>query len=333
MAAQQADFVNVRGQNFARGNVQVVLHQVDLLESDPQQAADPQNKQRDRCRHQHRNIDVADFVPAAGPVDRGRLIQARIDRGQRGDVNDAVPSDVLPHVRPDIDAAEPSGRADQIGRIPAEQFVQIADQAGARGEQDQHQPDHDDRGDKVRHVRDRLEKPAEPVCPHLIHHQRQYDRNRKRSDAVQADNDGVLNGRRKLIRMEKFLEMLEPHPWTAVNAQRRAVILERDQHAVHRFVREQQRQHHRGQQQQIQSLVSFDSSERPPKPPCAGFHDIPSFSIVCSEARLPSVRRLQRLKYNFAPCAFTGPEPGGNRTFAAGLLRPSAWIPAVDERE
>ena len=67
MAAQHPDFVHIRGDDLAGGNIETVLHEINLLEADAKQAPDPQNEQGYDRWHQHRDVDEPDFCHLLAP--------------------------------------------------------------------------------------------------------------------------------------------------------------------------------------------------------------------------------------------------------------------------
>ena len=69
-------------------------------------------------------------LPAVGAVDAGGLVQAGVDGGQGGEVDDHGESGVLPDVAQDVDGPEPALLVHEVDRGPARQADEVVDQEG-----------------------------------------------------------------------------------------------------------------------------------------------------------------------------------------------------------
>ena len=95
-----------------------------------------------------------------------------------------------------------------------------------------------------------LKGPAEAHGGDLVDHQRQNDGDGEpHRQTVQAQPKGIADGGLALIGVEEALKILKQRvrPRAAQNTQRVFVVFERDYHAVHGLVGEQNQQHQRGQ--------------------------------------------------------------------------------------
>ena len=79
------------------------------------------------------------LIPAAPTLDNyvrvlsdGRFMQCRIDRCERGQINDAAKTDVLPYFRPDINRFEIGRVGHEMDRIHPEHAEQKIERTGSR---------------------------------------------------------------------------------------------------------------------------------------------------------------------------------------------------------
>ena len=172
---------------------------------------------------------------------------------------------MLPYIRPDIDAGEAGGAGHDVGRVLAQQPVESAHQSAGGRKPDEQKAHHDHRGNEMRQIQNGLKRAAEAHGGDLVDHQRQNDGNREPyRQTIQAQPKGIADGRLALIGIEKALKIFEQRlrPRASQNAQRILVVLERDHHAVHGLVGEQDQQHQGRQKQQIQTPIPADSFPR-----------------------------------------------------------------------
>ena len=192
-----------------------------------------------------------------------RLGQLRIHGGQRGDIHDGIPADVLPGLRPYIDAGEGARAAHQIPRPDSGHGADLRNEAGGGGKEHDNHAAHDHGRDKMRQIGGNLEKLLESPGVHLIAHQRQKNRQRKRHrDGVQADNQRVGDRVGEHVGVEIPLEVFQPCPGTAPDAHRRPEVLERDDYAVHGQIGEADKDHHGRKHQQIKAPVPSGSGQK-----------------------------------------------------------------------
>ncbi len=190
------------------------------------------------------------------PIYLRRLMQLRINTGQRRQINDRAPSHRLPDAGPDIDRLEPAGLGHEEDRITAEQLDHLVDQPCGRGQEDQDHPDEHNGGQEVRCISNRLHEPFEMFLPHLVDHQRQNNRSREPyCQLIQADADRILNQAPKEIAVEKPLEMIESDPGASPNSLSGNKIFERNLQSVHRNVLEDNKIRDCGRNQDIQLPV------------------------------------------------------------------------------
>ena len=113
MAIDNTDFVGVCGDDFGGRHVQRILHQIDLVEAHVEHGAHVHDEQDRTCRHDRRNIDVANQLQTACTVDLRRLVQRCVHTGERSQVDDGVPTNMLPDFGDPIDRGDGAGGAHQ----------------------------------------------------------------------------------------------------------------------------------------------------------------------------------------------------------------------------
>ena len=92
---------------------------------------------------------------------------------------------------------------------------------------------------EVGHVDSRLGKALEALAVQLIEQDGKQHRNRKaEKQAVQIEQNGILEHTPAVIRIEECTKMLQAHPLTAGNAEGGLVIAEGNLHTVHREIAE-----------------------------------------------------------------------------------------------
>ena len=108
-------------------------------------------------------------LPTACAVDLGSLIQLHIHAGQRRQIDDGAVAGLLPDILADDQRGKELGVAEQVGRIRAEDLGQhMVDGAVRGGEHLESQRRHNDDGDKVGDVDQRLRRALEPFAAQLI---------------------------------------------------------------------------------------------------------------------------------------------------------------------
>ena len=120
-----------------------------------------------------------------------------------------------------------------------------------------------------------LEKLFEFLCPNLIAHQRQRDRQREgNQNRVKADDNRIPDCESELIGIEILNEVIQSHPFAAPDSFCRSKILKRNNHSVHRIVGKQQENNDGRQHQQIQRPAFLHTGD---KALLVFSHIIPSF--------------------------------------------------------
>ncbi|MFI6674123.1 hypothetical protein [Kribbella sp. NPDC050470] len=124
------------------------------------------------------------FAPSTRAVDPCRVVQRRVDRGQRGQVDDQLEAGFLPDRRPDEQRTEQLRRPHEQDRLTAEQGDEVVDQPRSWREEDVHHPDHHDGGDERGGVEDAADEVAQPALAEVVHHQGQQHRHREGDQQV-----------------------------------------------------------------------------------------------------------------------------------------------------
>ena len=124
-----------------------------------------------------------------------------------------------------------------------------------RQELDDHAAHHH-RGDEVGGVGDELHRLLEAPRLAVVERDRQDDRHREPGhQRVGADADGVAHDALELERLEEGDEVVEADPLAAPDAERGAVLLERQLRPVHRHVVEDDQVHQRQRHQHVELPV------------------------------------------------------------------------------
>ena len=182
---------------------QRVVEVEDLVESGLQDIPDPQQEQDDDDVRDRRQGDVPHALHSPRAIDLGRLVQIWIDAGDRRQVDDRSPTDVLPDHGGDDDRQERVHLLQEQPRLGAENADCAVDDA-VHGPHDA--ADHDP-GHEVRQVADGLERLLPGDLAHLVEQQGEYDRTRKADrDLQEADADRVPQHLVELLGGEQPLE-------------------------------------------------------------------------------------------------------------------------------
>ncbi len=212
------------------------VHEQHLLAADAHHRTHVQNEHNDDGRHHSRNRNMEHLLEAPGSVDLGRFIQGRIDRGDRGQVDNGAPAQPLPDAGAYEQRPEPARLRHERNAVDAQKPKQLINQSVPRQEIEHHSH-HDDNRDEMRQIRDRLHRALEDAAPNLVQQQGQYYRRGKsKQQLVHIDQDRIAKQTAEVVAVEKILEMIEADPLAAPDAVRDAVIFESHQQAVHRSV-------------------------------------------------------------------------------------------------
>ena len=79
MVGQNTDAVGIGGDDFRGRDIQRVLHQPDLFETDTQHRAHVQDQKDSRGRQDGRDIDVSNQLHSPGTVDFRSLVKRGVD--------------------------------------------------------------------------------------------------------------------------------------------------------------------------------------------------------------------------------------------------------------
>ena len=187
LAVNNTDLVGVGRDDLGGRHIQRILHQVDLVETHVEHGTHVHDEQDRAGRHDRRQVDVTDQLQTAGAIDLRGLVQRGVHTGERGQVDDGVPADVLPDFGDPVDGGDGAGGAHQ--RFVAEEAAQ---DAGARGQEDVEHRDDDHHGDEVGHVGDGLYEALDFLGADLVDEQGQNDREDEAHDQrPQGDANGV----------------------------------------------------------------------------------------------------------------------------------------------
>ena len=108
-------------------------------------------------------------LPTACAVNLGSLIQLYIHAGQRRQIDDGAVAGLFPDILADDQRGEQLGVAEQVGRLGTENLCQnVVDGTVGGGEHLESQRRHNDDGDKVGDVDQRLRCALEPFAAQLI---------------------------------------------------------------------------------------------------------------------------------------------------------------------
>lgn len=152
LVVYKAYLVNVGGDNFRRVNVEVVLHQVDLLIAYIHDVAAAHNEQDDHRRHNGGYVNMPDALKNVRAVDGGGLMQLGAHAGQRRNVDNGAVAHALPDARPNVHVGEQVRNAHEVDRLATARLDDGVDKAGAGREEQVHHSYQNDGGDEVGHV-------------------------------------------------------------------------------------------------------------------------------------------------------------------------------------
>src|SRR5699024_10127273 len=154
-AAAQADAVDIGGQHVAGGEDVVVVQVVELVEVGGEQAGDVQDQHDDDGRHDGRDGDLGQKLPAVGPIHPGRLVQRGVDRRHGGQIHDGPVACVLDQSRNDHDPPEqvrPGHEVDGLKPHGCDDLIDNASHISAGGgvlQKYLHQAGHDHPGQEI----------------------------------------------------------------------------------------------------------------------------------------------------------------------------------------
>ena len=154
----------------------------------------------------------------------------------------------------------------------------------------------------MRRIADRLERALDFFVLDFVDHQRQDNRDREpQHQAQDADRQRVFQDHREPIGMEQPVELLEPNPWAAEHPLFEAVIFERNDDPVHRFVREDDEANQRRQHHDVQLPMPNLRPAPMPDAPRVCCHSCEPPSVVwCPLRRLPGLLSTALLSHKTA---------------------------------
>ena len=118
---------------------------------------------------------------------------------------------------------------------------------------------HDHQRDEVRQISDGLDRPLQCFAADLVHHQCQNDGSREAKDKlIQAQQQRVPQQSGEIHAIEEHVEMLHAHPFAALNAACRRIILKGDLRAVQRHVMEQDEVHKHWNKHEINAPMPLE---------------------------------------------------------------------------
>ncbi len=194
-----------------------------------------------------------------GSVHVSGFVLLHVDARDRGEIDDRTPSDLLPYARTDEDCPEVLGSGEKVNCVDPEQTEHVIHRAVA-GRQDlpKHAADHDP-GYEMRKVGNGLDDLLVADVVNLVQEQGEQYRCREREqDPEQADDHGVAEHPIEQRTAEQPLEVMEPRPGAPQDAIHHPVVLEGDEHAVHRLVVKEDEVDDRRDQQQVVIPVLVD---------------------------------------------------------------------------
>ena len=206
---------------------------------------------------------MQDPLEAAGAVNGSGFIQAGIDGGHGGNVDDGVPS----HFLPDID------HADQPPEVLS--FAQEEDRLLRHSEGQDHLVDgavagkdvlrhanHDDHAQEMGQIGHGLDGPLEGPDADLVQQNRQQDGGNSAEDQVDdAHGQGVPDAVQEVLPSEKPFKVIPPDPGAVEQAQLGLIILKRRDPAPHGAVVEQQHIQENGHGHQHQLPLASQGTE------------------------------------------------------------------------
>ena len=238
------------------------MQQQHFLEADRHEAAHRQNEQNNDRRHDSWDVDMP-YSPQPGrAIDRRRVVQFRVDARERGQVDDRSPAESLPLAGPNENVLEPLGDDQKLDRIAAERLDNVVDQAGLRVQKSDNHSGHDNGGNKMGGIADRLRPLLKCGAPHFVERQGEQHRQWKQQQSVHVEHERIADQIPEVIRIEEALEVIQPGPWTAPDPLGDNVIFEGDLHAVKRNIVKNEKVGGDGKQQSVQLPVPARLSDR-----------------------------------------------------------------------
>ena len=114
---------------------------------------------------------MADALNERGAVDQRGFVQLGGHTAQRGDINNGRIAHALPHVCPHVNVLERALDAHVVARRNAEQLHDCVEQAGARVKHLKNDRAHDNGGNEVRKIGNRLHELSKHVAGQVMHRQ------------------------------------------------------------------------------------------------------------------------------------------------------------------
>ena len=208
---------------------------------------------------------MPDLLQAARAVDHRRFIQFLIDSGQRRDIDDRVPAQILPYAGGHIDRPEPFALRHEVDGSPSQFLDDDIDNTSVRRQYHEQDTDDGNRRDEVRQIADRLHKLLIPEVAYFIQQNRENNRHRESKDQiVEVQEDRIDNDPTAVHVSEELQKVLESDPGTAQNPRADFIILEGDDHAVHGDIMEDNIVDQSRQQQKLQILGPVQTLQQVP---------------------------------------------------------------------
>ena len=223
-------------------------HHHDVVDH-PERVDHRVDQHEQRGRHQQRQRDAAEIVPARGAFQRRRLAQIRRHGLQRGEIEDHEEPGFLPHRDGDHRRQRGGGVAQPVVPAAAEPAKDAVEQSVIRRVEEH--PDIGDR-DHRQHGRQEIRHAQQGAARQRAvhrqrHEQRQHDRGRNRGGGIDRVVAQRLPEHRVVEQVGIVVEADERRGPAAVRRGVQAV----DQRLDRRPMGERHQQHQRGQQQQI----------------------------------------------------------------------------------
>ena len=202
-------------------------------------AAQSQDQHRRNRRQNARERDMHDLLESARAVDDGGFIQRGIDARDGSQIDDNAPAQFLPCRSNQVNGIKHVALNHEVNRLiqNAQLKQNRIDDAVAGREQLIHKSAHNNPGEEVRQVGDRLRDTLKLVISHFVHQQRENDRQREDEQKIQeAQAQRVLQHPVKRRVIEHLLEMLQAHPGAAHDAALHFEVFKGDLDTVNRQI-------------------------------------------------------------------------------------------------
>ena len=211
---------------------------------------------------------MAGALQLGGAVHDRRLVELRVDPGERRQVDDRPPAGVLPDAGKHVDGLKQLGSAHERDPLQSEPVQRVVDHPGVQRQEAHDHARHHHGGDEVGSVSGQLHRLPEAAMLDVVQSQREDDRDRERGgDLVGGQPEGIPEHRPELRRLEEAVEVGHADPGAAEDALHGEEIAERDLRPPHRHVLEDQQVDQRQQQQQVQLPVDARvAQQRTPRP-------------------------------------------------------------------